>query len=82
MAAYVASGRVVRATPRLAAASDARRFDLRAATAPSAGHEAAVLADADGCPVEPEPTSAERWAAIRERWSQLTFYLFDANSWR
>jgi hypothetical protein len=23
-----------------------------------------------------------RWAAIRERWSQLTFFLFDPNSWR
>jgi len=23
-----------------------------------------------------------RWAAVRERWSQLTFYLFSPNSWR
>ena len=27
-------------------------------------------------------TLAERWQAIRERWSQTTFYLFDADSWR
>jgi len=25
---------------------------------------------------------ADRIAAFRERWSQLTFYLFDPNSWR
>ena len=25
---------------------------------------------------------AERAGAFRERWSQLTFYLFDPNSWR
>ena len=24
----------------------------------------------------------ERWGRIGERWSQLTFYLFDAESWR
>lgn len=23
-----------------------------------------------------------RWTAFRERWSQLTFYLFDPDSWR
>jgi hypothetical protein len=28
------------------------------------------------------PDLAETWAAIRERWSQLTFYVFDAESWR
>ena len=25
---------------------------------------------------------AERWSAARERWTQLTFYLFDPNAWR
>jgi hypothetical protein len=30
----------------------------------------------------PPPTLAERWEAARERWSQLTFYLFSAESWR
>ena len=24
----------------------------------------------------------ERWRAARDRWSQLTFYLFDPDSWR
>jgi hypothetical protein len=25
---------------------------------------------------------AERWEAIRERWAQTTFFLFDPDSWR
>jgi hypothetical protein len=25
---------------------------------------------------------AERWAAFRDRWSALTFFLFDPQSWR
>ena len=25
---------------------------------------------------------AERWADLREAWSQTTFYLFDPESWR
>jgi hypothetical protein len=28
------------------------------------------------------PASTERWQAFRERWSQLTFFLFDSESWR
>jgi hypothetical protein len=30
---------------------------------------------------EPGPLS-DRWAAFRDRWSELTFYLFDPQSWR
>jgi hypothetical protein len=29
-----------------------------------------------------EAWSLPRWTAFRERWSQLTFFLFDPNSWR
>ena len=29
-----------------------------------------------------EPGLDVRWDAFRERWSQLTFFLFDGNSWR
>lgn len=34
--------------------------------------------------VEPDDSDglAGRLAAVRERWTQLTFYLFDPNSWR
>ena len=35
-----------------------------------------------GEPVGPAASHESRLAAIRERWSQLTFYLFDANAWR
>jgi hypothetical protein len=29
-----------------------------------------------------EVVIGERWTALRERWSQTTFFLFDADSWR
>lgn len=28
------------------------------------------------------PLVAERWASLREAWSQTTFYLFHAEGWR
>ncbi len=28
------------------------------------------------------PLAAERWAVLRETWSQTTFYLFNAEGWR
>jgi hypothetical protein len=30
----------------------------------------------------PAPTLAERWESARERWAQLTFYVFDSEFWR
>ncbi|HYX11311.1 MAG TPA: FAD-dependent oxidoreductase [Candidatus Acidoferrum sp.] len=41
-----------------------------------------IILDADAAP---EPVAAglvERVRAVRDRWSQLTFFLFDPNSWR
>lgn len=29
-----------------------------------------------------DPLLGERWEAFRDRWSQLTFFLFDGDSWR
>jgi hypothetical protein len=31
---------------------------------------------------EPAPTPAERWDQARRVWSEMTFFLFDPNSWR
>jgi hypothetical protein len=31
---------------------------------------------------EDETGLGERWEAFRERWSQMTFFLFDGDSWR
>jgi hypothetical protein len=32
--------------------------------------------------VRAEDPLVDRWAAVRDRWSELTFYLFDPQSWR
>ncbi|MBA2721187.1 MAG: hypothetical protein H0U52_18385 [Chloroflexi bacterium] len=79
MSGYVASARIVRAAPRLARGHhtiDSAEDRLRPAGSPASVIEAS--------PARPTPTSriADRWTAVRERWSQLTFFLFDPNSWR
>jgi hypothetical protein len=73
MDGFAVSGRVQRSAPRLV--RDERR-DARAAT-DSTGTDVVELVD-DG-PSEP---LVDRWAAFRDRWSALTFYLFDPQSWR
>lgn len=81
MSGYGASARIVPSAPRLAGGSptDAWRQTEHGAT-PSA---AIQLIDTIGSePVGPMETDDGRIAAIRERWSQLTFFLFDPNSWR
>jgi hypothetical protein len=78
MSGYVASGRIVRAAPRLARpAHGVDRVD-----------DAFVTERDLELIVEPNVASdggailADRRAAFRERWAQLTFFLLDANSWR
>lgn len=77
MSGDVASARIAHGTPRIAHAD-------RTVTAVDGRSWPAAVAVADLVIVESPPPgrAAERWAAIRERWSQLTFYLLDANSWR
>ena len=78
MAGYVVNTRIERVTPHLA-----RRADRGAASAgrgprdPAGG---ATPIDIAGRPLE--TILAERWDAIRERWAQATFFLFDPDSWR
>ena len=78
MNGYVASGRIARGTARVGHP----RSETRAALGDDPPIGAAVAwieAPAD----DPRPGALrERWSAARERWSQLTFYLFDPNSWR
>jgi hypothetical protein len=78
MSGYVASARIVRAAPRLARA---RRAMDRGGWVPAG--EPAEIQIVDGAAAgEAGPTFVERYDAFRERWGQLTFFLFDANSWR
>ena len=79
MSGYVASARIVRAAPRLA--RPARAATELAEHAPTPAPDVTLIVDATAAP-DRGPTVAERWAAVRERWSQLTFFLLDANSWR
>ena len=81
MSGYAASARIHGVTPRLAGSALAFRPD--GPPRPSRPEAATIVAlDPEDVLPGPTPTIAERWDAVRERWSQLTFYLFDAESWR
>lgn len=75
MAGYAASSRIGSVTPR----ARIERLDV---TRPSAGDQpiAALTIELVGAP--PTRPGSNRMAALRERWAQATFFLFDANSWR
>lgn len=85
MSGYVASARIVRGTPRIAhgdrCVAGVHELALPAAASAANAATAATAAIVESAPPAPE-RGAGRWAAIRDRWSQLTFYLFDTNSWR
>ena len=79
MSGYVASARIVRVAPRL----------VRANGAPDRSIDGPLALPVEDLIVEACPPVASAWgrvgervAAAGERWSQLTFYLFDPNSWR
>jgi hypothetical protein len=79
MSGYVASARIVRVAPRL----------VRANLALERSIDGALALPVEDLIVEAHPPVASAWgrveervAAAGERWSQLTFYLFDPNSWR
>jgi hypothetical protein len=74
---YVASARIVRASPRLARAGATRDpGDWRPAVA-----DAASIVDPRPAHTA-ETTLSQRLDAMRERWAQLTFFLLDGESWR
>jgi hypothetical protein len=79
MSGYVASARIVRAAPRLVRANGAVERSIQAADALPVED---LIVEA-GPPVPGAWGRVGDWvAAAGERWSQLTFYLFDPNSWR
>lgn len=84
MSGYVASARV-RGVPRLVRADPAveRSIAFGPPDAPRVVEvELEVAIEGDPTPERIVGGLADRIAAFRERWSQLTFYLFDPNSWR
>ena len=81
MSGYVASARV-RAAPRLANGDRAADRTLSASSLPVEPLIVEVDADRDSGIASALAGPLERARAFRERWAQLTFYLFDPNSWR
>ena len=79
MSQYAASARIVRATPHLARTRREQEPDDRQVTAAATVVEIGSSSPSGGAFVV---RAAERWTAARERWSQLTFYLLDPQSWR
>jgi hypothetical protein len=81
MSGYVASARIGRVAPRLARAGAVRDGTAEPRSMPAAAIESLVV-EFDPSVAPGSSDLVDRVAAIRERWSQLTFYLFDPNSWR
>jgi hypothetical protein len=72
MNGFAASGRVERSSPRLVRQAADRETPIEAM---SPDHPELVE-------VRTADPLVDRWAAFRARWSGLTFYLFDPQSWR
>jgi hypothetical protein len=72
MSGFAASGRIEGVSPRLARG----RAGRDPATSTN-GEDVTELVE-----VRAEDPLVDRWAAVRDRWSELTFYLFDPQSWR
>jgi len=75
---YAATARIRGVSPRLV---DAARDPWPVATPAAAEVLAEVEVGAGDTLPTPPPTLAERWVSIRERWSQLTFYVFSSEYW-
>ena len=84
MAGYVASGRLQGAVPRFACASPGRGDAASSfpSGAPATGCES-IVADRVELVGRPIDEAIGDWlASVGESWAQLTFYLFDPESWR
>ncbi|HUP54452.1 MAG TPA: hypothetical protein VM408_03005 [Methylomirabilota bacterium] len=76
MAAYAVTARLDRTTPHRAERPAAVPTDASAVER----FESAQAVELVGRPLG--SSVAERMARVREAWAQMTFYLFDAESWR
>ena len=80
MSGYVATARIRGVTPRLVDAGHDPWAGAMPIADVSDGLVELEAGTGDRLPAPP-PTLAERWDAARERWSQLTFYLFSSEYW-
>lgn len=74
MRAYAATARIERIAPHLVIGLPRDRVDETWAVPDTTDVEVAAVDDAD--------PFVDRLTAISERWSQLTFFLFNAEGWR
>jgi hypothetical protein len=77
-AAYVVSARIHHGRPRPVPAMIARPRTLEVLPLAAMSADGRVV---DAQPAEPSEMEL-RWAAFRERWSQLWFFVRDPESWR
>ena len=73
MEGFAVNGRVPRTSPRIVRSSEPPRGEW------TSRHRVDVVELVDVG--DPHPWT-DRWAAIRDRWSEMTFYLFDPQGWR
>ena len=84
MAGYVASARLQGATPQFALTSEHAHRPV-VPTASAALPAADVIGDIDQLELVGRPIDevlADWLGSVGESWSQLTFFLFDPESWR
>ncbi len=82
MSGYVAVARIRSVSPHVAVAEPSRRGELVMTIVARSETDASLVTALDDPLPAPGPSLRERWAAAGERWSQLTFYLTDPDSWR
>ena len=80
MSGYAASRRIEHVTVHVGRADIPLRLPDAAALGVSSEDVDVVAEDLVGRPLD--VVLEERWASIRETWSQTTFYLFDPEGWR
>jgi hypothetical protein len=80
MSGYVAIARIEGVRPRRVGAATCARHDPERSGPAQARGDEAPLADLTETAVR--DSLIERAEALRDRWSQLTFFLLDAESWR
>ena len=83
MAGYVASARLQGGVPRFIGGGDVTGRVNMGRAAPDTRDEAPLTADHVELVGRPMDEALADWlASIGESWSQLTFFLFDPDSWR
>jgi hypothetical protein len=80
MSGYAASARLQGGSTRFVAAGPDRRSSRGGTAATPSAWLDRERAEPAGPPLGDR--LAARWQDLRETWSQTTFYLFDAESWR